>query len=376
MKKILILFFLLLSVGGVVKAQDMSVGLFEFLERDMSARMAKVRDVNSDLCALLKIETVEKGFEFSGCIIEKTEQKTGEIWVFVSPGVRFITIKHPKFGVLRNYNFPQSIQSGCVYQMRLLTKKEEKMDSTDITKIVDARLEELLAKRLAELEAAQKQQLQQQAQQQQTEKDKEKKEKEEKKKAEKQQKKKEKKVKEKEVRDNKTFVMLNASQWPQNDLSLGFTVGRMYNRIGWYASVASNFKFEALKADYITSIYGQDGSVFIESGEGHLDDIYDHSHLSATAGVMIKVFEPMSLKLGVGYGCRYYAATIDRLVMDENIRQKYQDYGLIALDEYSARGLELSAGLNFIIGKVALSVDALLLDNETIDFRFGIGYSF
>lgn len=356
MKKILILFFLLLSVGGIVKAQDMSVGLFEFLERDMSARMAKVRDVNSDLCALLKIETVEKGFEFSGCIIEKTEQKTGEIWVFVSPGVRFITIKHPKFGVLRNYNFPQSIQSGCVYQMRLLTKKEEKMDSTNITKIVDARLEELLAKRLAELEAAQKQQLQQQAQQQQTEKDKEK--------------------KEKEVRDNKTFVMLNASQWPHNDLSLGFTVGRMYNRIGWYASVASNLKFEALKADYITSIYGQDGSVFIESGEGNLDDIYDHSHLSATAGVMIKVFEPISLKLGIGYGCRYYAATIDRLVMDENIRQKYQDYGLIALDEYSARGLELSAGLNFIIGKVALSVDALLLDNETIDFRFGIGYSF
>ena len=139
-----------------VQAQEMSVEAFNRIDRDMGARVAKVRDINSDLCALIKIETIETGFEFSGCIIEKTEQKTGEIWVFVSPGVKFLTIKHKDFGVLRNYNFPQSIESGVVYQMKLSTEaKETKMDTAKMADMIDKKMEEL-NKKLAELEQKQK----------------------------------------------------------------------------------------------------------------------------------------------------------------------------------------------------------------------------
>ena len=76
-RTIMLLIALMLPPAGM--AQEIKIEDFQKLERDMSARTAKVKDVNGDLCALLKIETTEKGFEFSGCNIEKTEQKTGEI---------------------------------------------------------------------------------------------------------------------------------------------------------------------------------------------------------------------------------------------------------------------------------------------------------
>ena len=145
--KHLLVALLMLPLAGM--AQEIKIEDFQKLERDMSARTAKVKDVNGDLCALLKIETTEKGFEFSGCNIEKTEQKTGEIWLFASPGVKFITIKHKDFGVLRNYQFPQSIESGVVYQIKLSTEaKEIKIDTATIGKAVDSKLDELLQKRL------------------------------------------------------------------------------------------------------------------------------------------------------------------------------------------------------------------------------------
>ena len=122
MKKILFLFFITLF-SNFAFAQHMSVESFRYLENDLSARTAKVEDINNELCALIRLNTPERGFEFTGCNVEKTEQKTGEIWVFVSPGVKFITIKHRDFGVIINYPFPESINSGCVYEMKLRTAR-------------------------------------------------------------------------------------------------------------------------------------------------------------------------------------------------------------------------------------------------------------
>lgn len=138
-------FLLLISISSISFAQEMSVKSFEKLERDMSGRTSNVKDINGDLCALLKVVTTEKGFEFGGCNIEKTEQKTSEIWVFVSPGVRFITIRHEKFGLIRNYKFPETISPGNVYQMTLLTKdKITPIDSTHISNIIDSKMENMM----------------------------------------------------------------------------------------------------------------------------------------------------------------------------------------------------------------------------------------
>ena len=122
MKKILSLIICLL-IGSFAFAQHMSVESFRCLENDLSARYAKVEDINNELCALIILNTPEQGFEFAGCNVEKTEQKTGEVWVFVSPGVKFITIKHRDFGAIINYPFPEQIKAGYVYEMKLRTAR-------------------------------------------------------------------------------------------------------------------------------------------------------------------------------------------------------------------------------------------------------------
>ena len=132
MKKIISsIAFVLISC--VAFSQHMSVELFRCLENDLSARAAKVEDINNELCALIRLNTPERGFEFAGCNVEKTEQKTGEIWVFVSPGVKFITIKHRDFGAIINYPFPEQIKAGYVYEMKLRTARIKQIIEESIT---------------------------------------------------------------------------------------------------------------------------------------------------------------------------------------------------------------------------------------------------
>ena len=114
---------LLVFFATLAYSQNMNVAGFRCLENDISARNANVTDINGELCALIRVNTPERGFEFTGCNIEKTEQKTGEIWLFVSPGVKFITIKHRDFGSIINYPFSESIKSGYCYELKLTTAR-------------------------------------------------------------------------------------------------------------------------------------------------------------------------------------------------------------------------------------------------------------
>lgn len=329
--KHLLVALLMLPLAGM--AQEIKIEDFQKLERDMSARTAKVKDVNGDLCALLKIETTEKGFEFSGCNIEKTEQKTGEIWLFASPGVKFITIKHKDFGVLRNYQFPQSIESGVVYQIKLSTKaKEVKIDTSTINKAVDSKIDakmEEMNKKLAELEQL-KQDIQNQPKQEETP------------------------VYVKPLSDRDKFVMLTAAYSTSPQLSLGLSFG-MLKTWGWYVSVASGLEFEALKAQREDDAAGTAGYYY--------DGNNTSARLSAHAGVMYRVAKPMAIKLGLGYGIRNLAfSTFDG------------DY--VMINSASHKGLECSAGVHLSLGRMALAVDLLTIGFKYSEIKVGIGYNF
>ena len=385
-QKLLALVVLLICGVSAAKAQKISVEAFNRIDRDMGARVAKVRDINSDLCALIKIETIETGFEFSGCIIEKTEQKTGEIWVFVSPGVKFLTIKHKDFGVLRNYNFPQSIESGVVYQMKLSTEaKETKMDTAKMADMIDKKMEEL-NKKIAELEQKQKQIETQvdkgkNAQALKEKEAQEKKEREEQARREAQAKKekeaqerkereaqarreaqalKEKKAQErKEVRlklPKETFIMLNAAYSVAPQTSVGVTFG-MQKTWGWYVSVASGFNFDNL--DPNPPLADIDGT-----GDRFYTGEQTSSRLSLHAGIMYRVAKPLSLKLGLGYGVRnstFSTSNGDNVLIKNN----------------SHNGLEYSAGVHLSFGRFALSADVLGvgLKFKYSEIKIGIGYN-
>lgn len=106
-------------------AQSLSVESFRLLENDLTANTFGTieRDQNGEVAALIKVVTIETGFVFDGGMlgIVKTEQKTGEIWVYVPAGLQKITVSHQQLGVLRDYYFPISVEKARTYEMRLLS---------------------------------------------------------------------------------------------------------------------------------------------------------------------------------------------------------------------------------------------------------------
>ena len=137
MKKGLV-FSLLLMFVLTAHTQQIAVKSFRQLENDLDARAHYPKeDKNGEKAAIIKIVTNETGFEFdAGTIgIVASVQKTGEIWLYVPRGSKAVTIKHPKFTLLRNYAYPQSIGAGDVYEMvlatgRLITTIEETVIET------------------------------------------------------------------------------------------------------------------------------------------------------------------------------------------------------------------------------------------------------
>jgi len=126
MKKSLLLTILLAFSVCVLFAQNISVKKFYSDPTDLTARAHPVKDENARNCALLKIITTETGFTFHPDAMgfcKAVEYKTAEIWLWVAPGSRRLTIAHPQLGQLRNYEYPEAIEASNVYVMELTTAK-------------------------------------------------------------------------------------------------------------------------------------------------------------------------------------------------------------------------------------------------------------
>ena len=118
-KEVLILIGILLCLNIV--AQNISVASFKLLETDLTANTVgtMMQDQNGEVAALIKVVTTQTGFTFDGGAlgIVKTKQTPGEIWVYLPHGAKKITIKHPQYGILRDYYYPISIEAARTYEM-------------------------------------------------------------------------------------------------------------------------------------------------------------------------------------------------------------------------------------------------------------------
>lgn len=127
MKRITVLLFLMLPLfaAAQIAVADFSINL---RDQDANNEATKVIDDNGDVCALIKIETTQKGFSFDGGTVgvaKVDDSQVGEIWVWVPAGLRRLTIKHQQLGVLRDYYFPMQLQKGRTYIMKLVTGSVE-----------------------------------------------------------------------------------------------------------------------------------------------------------------------------------------------------------------------------------------------------------
>lgn len=123
MKKFL-LFITMLFCLSAMKAQTISVASFKQEEMDLTANQQGtiVLDQNGEKCALIKVITTQTGLSFdNGSLgIQKTIQKSGEIWVYVPFGTRKISIAHPQIGQLRDWTIPVKIEKARTYVMQLV----------------------------------------------------------------------------------------------------------------------------------------------------------------------------------------------------------------------------------------------------------------
>lgn len=133
-----------------------TVASFRQLPTDVSAFIDAVRDLNGEACALLKV-VAPSDFAFSSPLgIVKRRDEVGEIWLYLPKGTKSITLKHPQWGVLRNYSLGTKLESRMTYEMRLhlpQTAVVEKHDTIVYTQTVVDTVTVAPLRRIAQLHA-------------------------------------------------------------------------------------------------------------------------------------------------------------------------------------------------------------------------------
>ena len=131
---VLLLLLLAISPQHLMAQNQIQVTSFQRMETDLTARVtAPKHDQNGEVCALLRIVTTDMNFMFEpdALGIVSRVNKPGEIWIYVPRGARRISIMHERYGVLRNYFYPDIIEAATVYEMVLETGSNEKQASAD-----------------------------------------------------------------------------------------------------------------------------------------------------------------------------------------------------------------------------------------------------
>lgn len=365
-----------ISIRCLLKAQDYKVVSVEALPLDMTAREYIKLDEKGQQCAVFRIVTqniapeLREGFHFecdwSSFVVAHTLNE-GEIWVWVSPGIKTLKIKHEKLGPwdLHLTQYLPKVESLFTYRIVLqgtVNDNEEIVQQyltfqimpTNAMLEVDGEIwpvswDGTARKRVkvgtyAYLVQAPNY---------------------------------EKGVgevvvgdtavvvkvslkaipveKKKKTDRRETFITLNGSYAP---FSYGFSVGQV-KRFGWFVSAMTNGSFTGMG-----NLQQADAQGFLD--DGHLP-MYNGTkatdRLSVVAGGMIRVVDPLYVRVGVGYGVR-------------NLCWQDKEQNWYKIKGYCFQGVDVSAGLQAHLGGFVLSLEAVTTNFQTVEGKVGVGYGF
>lgn len=138
---------LTLLTGVSASAQEFKVQSVKTMPYDVSAFISPVRDLNGQPCALLRVEA-PADFVFSTPLgIVKRQDEVGEILLYLPNGTKMITIKHPDWGVLRNFRFKSPLESHQCYVMRISCPQPPVTEVHDTLVITHTRVDTIQVKR-------------------------------------------------------------------------------------------------------------------------------------------------------------------------------------------------------------------------------------
>lgn len=124
-----------------VASHRFKVGEFRVLPNDVSAFISPVYDLNGEACALLKVTAVPE-FAFTSPLgVVSRRNEVGEIWLYLPKGSKSLTVKHPEWGVLRDYRFPKSLESRMTYALTLEPPQLSVVQRTDTVIVTETRVD-------------------------------------------------------------------------------------------------------------------------------------------------------------------------------------------------------------------------------------------
>lgn len=282
---------------------------FRVLPNDVSAFITPVRDLNNEACALLKV-VARQDFAFSSPLgIVKRKDEVGEIWLYLPKGTRRITIKHPRWGVLRNYRLPLALESHVAYEMTISEPRIPMAYEHDTV---------ILTKTIVDTVT----------------------------------------VKRKRPRLPMTFHALFIISMHQNGPSWGVMLAAM-RRHGLFVHVSSDLRsigetrFTCDEEGYI----GDNGTMPYYTGETR------HAHWTATVGAIHRLCSVLSVFEGIGYG---RTATAWQLAESEG-------GGSALNDGLTHKGIAGELGLMATFGRINISASVLTIAGRQWQGCVGVG---
>jgi len=397
--RLLLLLAFILSVFSL-KAQDYKVLNMESLPLDMTAREHIKQDERGRQCAVLRISTQKitpeerQGFHFEcdyASFAVERQIVEGEVWVWVSPGLKTLKIKHAQLGnvELHTANFGLTIEPLHVYKIVLqgtMTSNNEvvqqylafQITPTDAELEVDGEIWPLSSRGTARrrvnegtyqykvtaldcedvegtiavadsavvvtvtLKPVSKKPTNQQPTAQTVQ-------------PKVEQPKVEQPTPQKTV-GSAFFVMANAAYSFAPQASFGLTVGSV-KKLGWYASLGSNFKF--VKAEYECDY---EGNISGLSSEYSYSGQKSTSRLGATAGMVFRIYDPLYAYAGGGYGFR-------------NVFWQLENGSWAKCTDDSYQGIAIDAGLMLHFKGFGFSLGVQTIGVKYLEARIGIGYT-
>ena len=323
MRKLLLLFFITLLSIPLFAQLEVQEGSFKEVPGfvNINPDPNYQTDDNNLPFAVLKVKTEnindkqrrQLRFEGNGGTFIVLEYKTGEVWVYLTAKYAdYIKISHPDLSSTE-FTFPYDLIPKKGYELTLVNK------SANVN-------EEKLKNRIEELETINKE-MQEEVSAVQA------------------------------PKGIVNFVTINASCNNYGDLSYGLTFGS-YTKYGWYFSAMSNFDFNGFSSDYECN-----NDLMVDNFYPDYNGTEYHTNLSIMAGFIYKVSDPITLRVGAGYGVRntVYETTNNQLIKNKDV---------------SAAGIDASIGAMYRFGKFVVSLDAVTTNFKVFEARLGLGLGF
>lgn len=159
----------------------------------------------------------------------------------------------------------------------------------------------------------------------------------------------------------KPFVIANVAYSVAPQLSYGLTVGSV-EKLGWFLNVTTNFV--VLGSNYECDDSGEISEMY---SDGYTDYTYTDqikkSRLSCTAGMVVRLADPISVYFGGGVG---YRRLFWMLEDGTRVKNTNHSYG----------GFSFDGGLLFHFKVVSFSVGVQTLEFNYAEAKAGIGFTF